>query len=101
MQYGLTTALRTDIITRSTGVSNSVEQSNALLKRESLVRIQPNPLEIYSPNHSLIAQLAEHEAVNFGVPGSSPGGGACPCSSVVEQWFCKPLVVRSNRIGGS
>ncbi len=25
--------------------------------------------------HSLIAQLAEHEAVNFGVPGSSPGGG--------------------------
>ena len=28
-----------------------------------------------SYHHSLIAQLAEHGAVNSGVPGSSPGGG--------------------------
>ena len=28
-----------------------------------------------TPPHSLIAQLAEHGAVNSGVPGSSPGGG--------------------------
>ena len=75
MPLGLTTAPRTDIITRSTGVSNSVEQSNALLKRESLVRIQPNPLEFYAPNHSPIAQLAEHGAVNSGVVRSSRTGG--------------------------
>ena len=31
----------------------------------------------YSP----IAQLAEYLTVNQSVPGSSPGGGACPCSS--------------------
>ena len=30
---------------------------------------------ISPPIHSLIAQLAEHGAVNSGVPGSSPGGG--------------------------
>ena len=28
-----------------------------------------------SGSYSLIAQLAEHGAVNSGVPGSSPGGG--------------------------
>ena len=54
-----------------------------------------------SYHYSLIAQLAEHGAVNSGVPGSSPGGGACPCSSVVEQRFCKPLVASSNLVGGS
>jgi hypothetical protein len=32
----------------------------------------PTPPATY---HSLIAQLAEHGAVNSGVPGSSPGGG--------------------------
>ena len=78
MLYGLTTAPSSSIIRRFSGASNSVEQSNALLKRESLVRIQPSPLEIYSPTHSLIAQLAEHGAVNSGVPGSSPGGGVRP-----------------------
>ena len=32
-------------------------------------------LLLYEAFYSLIAQLAEHGAVNSGVPGSSPGGG--------------------------
>ena len=39
------------------------------------VRPSPCLLEIYSPNHSPIAQLAEYLTVNQSVPGSSPGGG--------------------------
>ena len=84
-----------------------------------------NPSYHYSP----IAQLAEHGAVNTGVVRSSRTGGVgsdpaitsrallptktqnfsrlggwpplfCPCSSVVEQRFCKPLVAGSNPVGG-
>ena len=45
--------------------------------------------------HSPIAQLAEYEAVNFGVPGSSPGGGASSYSSAVERF------VYTENAGGS
>ena len=38
-------------------------------------------------DHSSIAQLAEHEAVNFGVPGSSPGGGVEKARSTLVSIF--------------
>ena len=72
----------------------------------STVESQPSKLLVARSNrvirfpfvgiYSSIAQLAEHEAVNFGVPGSSPGGGAWAISAAVAQLLYTQLVGGSN-----
>ena len=64
------------------------------------VQIPPCLLEIYSPNHSPIAQLAEYLTVNQSVPGSSPGGGVALVAQLVEHGFCKAVVASSSLVGG-
>ena len=53
------------------------------------------------PTHSHRPSKRTGPTVNRRLVGAVPTMGACPCSSVVEQWFCKPLVAGSNPVGGS
>ena len=49
-------------------------------------------------DHSSIAQLAEREAVNFDVPGSSPGGGAWAIGAAVAQHLDTVEATGSNPV---
>ena len=85
--------------------SNSVEQSNALLKRESLVRIQPEALDNYTQllyncltSGCSVAVTRHPSKLESRVRSSSPAPKLA-CSSAVERLTVNQVVAGSIPAG--